>query len=246
MQNWDPGIYWPNPNYVEPVSQSLPPQTQPVYCTDEDILARAGGDFVALCPAWQSMARGVDGSFAAGSPWVLSSASVDFGAQGVAPNQVVLLSAPKSQYPGLGDLLAIDAVSGGSLVLRRVYKDLNDGQPPAPAAGLSPVSFTISTLDPQSATASRDLKSRFGIDERIFGRNSCWIYSLHDLRDAAVFSVLLDRYMIECRSERGDFQVKVVRIRQLLDDVLGRLQVRWGPYGNSAVPATLFNCKVSR
>ena len=56
----------------------------------------------------------------------------------IQPNQVVCLSAPKSQYPGGGDLLAIDSVStdGTNLTLRRPYKDLGVGMPPGPAAGL--------------------------------------------------------------------------------------------------------------
>ena len=33
--------------------------------------------------------------------------------------------------------------------------------PPAPAGGLTGVTFTINTLDPQSAEASYDLKQRF-------------------------------------------------------------------------------------
>ena len=63
---------------------------------------------------------------------------------------------------------------------------------------------------------------------------------------AAVLSVLYDRYMQENRAEQGDFQNKIRRIRQQLDDVLARVQVRWGPFGNSAEPSTLFGCKLSR
>ena len=31
-----------------------------VYCTDEDVAVRAGGDFILLCPKWQSRAYGTD------------------------------------------------------------------------------------------------------------------------------------------------------------------------------------------
>ena len=61
---------------------------------------------------------------------------------------------------------------------------------------------------------------------------------------ATVYSVLLERYTQETRTERGDFEKKVVRFRQKLDDELARVQVRWGPFGNSAAPATLFSCKL--
>jgi hypothetical protein len=225
---------------------NLPEQTVPVYATDEDIAVRAGGDFVTLCPPWQQMACGADGAFAPGLPWVLTSASVNFASNNVCPNQVVWLTQPKSQYPGSGALFAIDSVSGSSLTLRRLHKDLNVGQPPAPAAGLTGVTFTINTLDPQTEEASFDIKRRFGIDENIVDRGSTWIYDLRDLRIATVLSVLADRYTAEVRSERGDFVLKLKRVQRQLDDVLGRVQVRWGPQGNSAEPTTLFSCKLSR
>jgi hypothetical protein len=232
-----------------PLSTSLPAQTAPVYATDEDVAVRAGGDFAILCPPWQQMASGTDGVFAPGAPWVLSSASVNFQSNGVNPNNVVLLSAPKSQYPGGGQLLAIDSVSANTIALRRLHKDLNVGQPPAPAAGLSAVTFAINTLDPQIEEASYDLKRRFAIDDTTGGdvdRSSQWMYDQRELRIATVLTVLLDRYTQEARTERGDFALKAQRIRQQLDDVLARIQVRWGPFGNSAEPTTLFGCKLSR
>jgi hypothetical protein len=225
---------------------NLPEQTTPVYATDEDIAVRAGGDFVTLCPLWQQMAYGVDGVFAANAPWVLSSASVNFQSNGVMPNQVVQLTAPKSQYPGGGQLLAIDSVSGSSLTLRRLHKDLNVGQPPAPAAGLTSVTFTVNTLSPQIEEVSFDLKRRFGIDENIIARASGWIYDLRDLRMATVLTVLHERYIAETRSDKGDFARKVGLIKSQLSEILDRVQVRWGPFGNSAEPSTLFSCKLSR
>ena len=229
-----------------PLSTSLPEQTTPVYCTDEDILVRAGGDFVILCPPWQQMGAGIDGVFAPGNPWLLTSTSVNFAANGVCPNQVVWLTAPKTQYPGGGQILAIDDVQGNSIVLRRPHKDLHIGQPPGSPAGVNAVAFTINTLDPQIEEASFDIKRRFGIDENNTTRTSTWIYDLRDLRMATVLMVLFDRYTQENRGQKGDFESKIQRIRQHLDDVLARVQVRWGPFGNSAEPSTLFGCKLSR
>ncbi len=225
---------------------SLPEQTTPVYATDEDVAVRAGGDFITLCPPWQQMAQGADGAFLAGAPWTLTSASVDFQSNGVSPNQVVWLTQPKSQFPGGGALLAIDSISGNSLNLRRLHQDLGIGQPPGPPAGLAGVAFAINTLGPQIEEASFDLKRRFGIDETEFARSSSWIYDLRDLRIATVLQVLHDRYTAEVRSDKGDFALKVVRIHEQLDEVLSRVQVRWGPLGNSASPTTLFSCKVTR
>ncbi len=225
---------------------SLPEQTTPVYASDEDIAVRAGADFITLCPPWQQMASGTDGYFNSGSPWVFNSVATNFQSNNVVPNQVVWLSAPKTQYPGSGQLLAIDSVLGTSLVLRRLHKDLNIGNPPGPAAGLTGIAFAINTLDPQTEEASFDIKRRFAIDENIIARASSWIYDLRDLRIATVLSVLYDRYTSEARTDRGDFAIKIQRIRQQLDDVLVRVQVRWGPFGNSAEPSTLFSCKISR
>ena len=225
---------------------SLPEQTSPVYATDEDIAVRAGGDFVTLCPGWQQMAYGTDGFFSPGLPWVLNSTATNFAANNVTPNQVVWLSQPKSQYPGSGVLLAIDSVLETSITLRRLHKNLNVGQPPAPAGGLTGVTFTINTLDPQTEEASFDIKRRFGIDENITFRYSSWIYDQRDLRMATVLTVLKERYAAETRTERGDFAIKANSISRALDEVLDRVQVRWGPYGNSAEPSTVFGCKITR
>jgi hypothetical protein len=227
---------------------NLPELTTPVYATDEDILVKASGDFVTLAPSWQCMAKGTDGYFSSGTPWVLHSTATNFGTNGVTPNQVVLLSGPKSQYPGGGDLLAVDSVStdGTYLTLRRPYKDLGIGNPPAPAAGLTGITFAIQTFDPQTASASFDIKRRFGIDENITFRDSTWIYDLQDLRMAVVLTVLYDRYTAELRSDRGDWVAKIKHMKNQLAEVLDRVQVRFGPYGNSSEPATIFGCKLSR
>jgi hypothetical protein len=228
------------------LSASLPEQTTPAYCTDEDICVRVGGDFVALCPAWQCMAAGTDGVFANGSPWVLTSASVNFQSNGVTANQVIQLTAPKNAFPGSGALFAIDSVSGGSITLRRLHEDLHVGQPPGPTSGLTGVAFTINTLDPQIEEASFDIKRRFGIDENIGFRTSSWVYDLRDLRMATVLAVLLARYTQEARTDRGDFPRKIELIKGELLTVLDRVQVRWGPLGNSSEPSTIFSCKISR
>jgi hypothetical protein len=228
---------------------TLPAQTTPTYCTDEDIAVRTGGDFALLAPPWQQMAAGTDGVFASGAPWVLTSATVNFQANGVAPNQVVQLTAPRANFPGGGQLLAIDSVASGSITLRRLHKDLNVGQPPAPSAGLTSVTFTIVTLDPQIEEASYVLKRRYAIDDttgQSANRRSSWMYDLRELREATVLTVLLQRYVQETRTDRGDFPGKIQRIRQELDDVLARVQVRWGPSGKSAEASTLFGCKLSR
>jgi hypothetical protein len=227
---------------------NLPAQTTPVFATDEDIAVRAGGDYVTLTPAWQCMAQGNDGVFAANVPWVLTSASVNFANNGVKPNQVVSLTAgtPIGSFRGGGQLLAVDSVATNTITLRRLHKDLNVGQPPAPAAGLTAVTFTINTLDPQTEEASFDIKRRFGVDETIAYRSSTWVFDLRDLRMAVVLTVLRDRYVAETRTDRGDFPEKAMAMARALESVIDRVQVRWGPTGNSQESSTLFNTRMSR
>jgi hypothetical protein len=231
-----------------PTSTTLPSQTSPVYASDEDILVRAGGDYALLVPPWQIMATGTDGVFLTGTPWVLTSTAVNFATNGVQPNQVVWLTAPKTAFPGGGHLLAIDSVSGSSITLRRPHQDLGVGQPPG-AGGVTSVAFSVPTLAQQIEEATYDIKRRFAIDDNTgtnVNRQSAWIYDQRELRIATVLTVLFDRYTQETRSERGDFVIKAQKIRQQLDDVLSRVQVRWGPFGNSAEPSTIFATKLAR
>jgi hypothetical protein len=193
------------------------------------------------------MAKGADGVFANGAPWVLTSASVNFATNGVAPNQVVALTSPKAAFPGGGDFLAIDSVSSNSITLRRAHKDLNVGQPPSPLAGLTNVAFSITTFDPQIEEASFDIKRRFGIDENLATRNSSWVYDLRDLRMLTVLTVLYDRYTAELRSDKGDWQRKMGHIRNMKAEVLERVSLRWGPLATSAETSSpVFGLRVSR
>jgi hypothetical protein len=176
----------------------------------------------------------------------MSSASVNFQAQGVTSNHVVWLNAPKGQYPGGGHFLAVDSASGNSITLRRVHQDLNIGQPPGPATGVTGVNFTINTLGPQIEEATYEVKRQFGIDENIYPRSSNWVYDIREFRIVTILNVLWNRYTQESRTDRGDFEKKVDRIRMELREVIDRIQVRWGPFGSSGEPSTVFSCKLSR
>jgi hypothetical protein len=225
---------------------ALPSYTDPTYATDEDIIVRAGGDFGTLCPSWQVMAAGNDGAFAAGAPWTLSSASVDFLGNGVLPNHVVWLKGPQNVYPGGGQFLAIDSVTTGSVVLRRVHKDLNVGAPPAPAAGLTSVTFVINTLDPQTEEATYQIKQQFSIDENMPQRTSAWLYDVRQFRVATILTVLQARYTQEARGDRGDFPRKIALLKSDLSDCVAKLSIRWGPLGDSAGPTNLFSNRIFR
>jgi hypothetical protein len=223
-----------------------PAQLTTVYATDESIAIRASGDFSILCPDWQKLAYGNDGVFAAGSPWVLTSPSVIFNAAGVTSQHVVLLKKPSTAFKGGGELLAVDSAVGGSITLRRLGANLNQGQPPAPAAGLSGVEFLIATLDPQIEEASFDLNRRHAIDPNIGGRTPGNLYDLRDLRQACVLTVLAQRYAAETRGDHGDFALKLTGVKQELSEVLARIQLRWCTSGADTRSTNWFSTRIVR
>ena len=216
------------------------------YATDENIAVRASGDFVMLCPDWQKLAYGVDGVFASSTPWLLTSASVDFASAGVSAGHVVLLRKPSSLFKGSGELLAVDSATDQGVVLRRLGAVLNTGQPPCPSSGATGVEFLIATLDPQIEEASFDLNRRFWIDPNVAGRAPGDVYDLRDLGQACVLTVLTQRYAAETRGNQGDFALKLPLVRQELSEVLDRLTLRWGQSGTDRNSTTWFSTRIVR
>src|SRR5436853_403814 len=106
---------------------TAPARLATIYCDDEEILIRAGGDFDILAPDTQMLAKGVDGSFGP-DPWTFTSAGVDFQSAGVGSGHVAKLTGPDIAKLG-PDQLAVDSASGHSLVLRRPGMGLGVGQP---------------------------------------------------------------------------------------------------------------------
>jgi hypothetical protein len=223
----------------------MPPLTT-VYATDEDVCVRATGDFVVLCPDWQKQAYGKDGVFASGDPWTLTSATVDFGAAGVAAGMVVSLTQPKTTFKGSGDLLAVDAVAGSSVTLRRIGAASGLGSPPGPAAGVTGVEFTVPTMAPQIEEASYSLNRQWNIDANLPGRSPTDMYELRDLREATVLTVLLRRYTAENRADQGDFRLKIDQTSQALNLLVDRLSIRWGPTGTDPPETTIFSARLVR
>lgn len=216
-----------------------------VYATDEHVAIRARGDFATLCPEWQVRASGTDGAIDALSPWTLTSASVDFEALGVQPGNVVLLQKPAATFPGGGQLLAVDSVGAGQVVLRRIGEPSGVGQPPAPA-GVASATFKVPTMAAQIEEASFQLNCKWSIDDRLPGRASSLVYDLRVLRRACVLHVLYDAYSSELRGEKGDFPVKLQQIANELREVNGIIQLRWGSSGGSTPPTTLFGGRITR
>lgn len=234
---------------------NAPLNTSPVYIADEHLWVRARGDYITLATASEQLAFGTDGAFAPSAQWALTSATIDFQSQGVSPRNVVWLtgtSTPvKTAFPGGGRAFAVDTVVGNTITLRLPMNNPGVGQPPAPIAGLTGVIFTINTFAALIEDVSFDIKSRFGLDEAMTYRSSSWIYQgaedlYRDLRAVVVLQVLKKAYAAELRSNKGDWFEKLKRIECEYDGILDRVQIRFGPVGNSSESTTVFSCKISR
>lgn len=233
-----------------------------VYATDEDIALRASADYALLCPKDQKSAAGIDGAFGSADPWTLTSSSVNFGAQGVSAGQIAVLTRPAANFRSPGEAFVVSSVNSGSISLRRKGQPAGTGQPPGASGGLLGVEFAILTLGPQIRSACYDLNRRFGIDDLVVGRRSADLYDSREIRQATVLTVLYRQYLDMSR-EAGDqtdvFAMKAVRLKAELDDLLGRVVVRWGPpnsasgtaqanlpYWNVIPPTSRFSTRLTR
>lgn len=216
-----------------------------VYCTDEDIAVRAGGDFAILCPKWQKLAGAGDGAINAAS-WTLTSATATFDAAGVTTGHVCWLQKPAATFLGMGDLLAIQSVTATSLSLRRVGLAVNAGQTPV-ATNTTAITYAILTLGPQIEEASFDLNRRYNIDPSVSGRTPTDVYDIRDLRQATVLTVLVRRIESELQDKSdAAWAMKLKSYRTALDEVLARLSVRWGSTGDTQPPSTWFGTRLVR
>ena len=228
-----------------------PINTTPVYATSECVWIRARGDFATLTGASDQVAFGTDGAIAANAFWTLTSSTIDFNGQGVAAQDVVQLTMPKGAFPGSGRFYAVDSVSPFTINLRMIGQPTNYGQPPASAAGITGITFNVCTFNTLIEDASWDLKSRFAIDEMVPFRASPWLYTgvespYRDLRAACVLQVLIKAFQAEVRVKDGDWAMKLKDLKSEYNDVLDRVQLRFGPFGNSEEPITRFSCQLSR
>lgn len=223
------------------MAESFPLST--VYCTDEDLAVRAAGDYGVLVPEDQVKAIGTDGVLASAG-WSLTSSSTNFGTRGVKAGDMVKLWGPKGTAAATrfgpeapGHWLAIDSVATTTIVLRRKGLAAGVGEPPGPAGGVTGVYFAVYTLWPQIERASRDLNARYFVDSSLAGRAPADLYSTEDLREACELTVLHKLYLALSRSaQRDDFKVKAGTLKEQLDEVLGRLALRWGSYANDRPP----------
>lgn len=209
------------------------------YCTDADILVHAKKDFAMLAPADQIIARGTDGVIDPASPWVLTSATEDFGAYGVRAGHVVQLSGPA--FKREPEWFEAPTVSGHSITLARTsFASGITGRPPTGTAGASGITFMIPTLFPQIENASHRLNILFGIDA-IRGILVSDLYDQRDLRDSAVYYTLAEVYRSAAKSgseQEDTFLAKSHQYAQKFEEVTSALTLRIRPRlsGQDAIP----------
>jgi hypothetical protein len=242
-------------SYFEPggslvVSSGYASPAAGTYCTDEDLALRCREDWLSVCPRSQVMAAGADGVFALGSLWTFTSASQDFGAQGVVAGGVAALTGPRTApfyNTGSGELFAVAGVSGHSLSLRRLGKPAGQGAPPVTSAGLSSVEFRVVTLTPQIGEVSFDVEHFFGIS--VPGRperDRSQLYDPTELREYTVLTTLRRAYVAASTVKGADFAAKLALITSDLGELTARLRLRWGTDGDTQPTTSVYAGRVRR
>lgn len=199
--------------------------------TDEDIANRAAGDFPAIVPRSQVLARGVDGAI---SGWALASATNDFAAQGLAPGHMVVFYKPGSTkfHPDdVAEVIAVDSVPGPGLTLRRPGLPSGAGVPPTPGSGLL---FQSLTADPQIARITYEVQRRFNIEA---GDD---LQDAEEIRRAVVLGTLESLYFQASRNvaeQSDDFGAKYKVCRAEFRAAMEELADQYG-LGGSADQAT--------
>lgn len=216
-----------------------------VYCSDENIALRAWGDYMAVCPPSQKLAAGSDGVILSADRWTLTSATVDFEAAGIVPGHVVWLRVGNT-FGSQGEIFAVNAVDGDAVTLRRLGQTASVGQPPAPAAGLTGVQFSVLTFGPQIDVASYDANHFFGIDPNSATKYPGRMYDQRELQSYVVLMVLKRAYGISLKQKAEDYALKLAEVSDELNDLTARLTIRWGSDGKSEPPTSIFSTRVRR
>jgi hypothetical protein len=217
--------------------------------TDEDIAIRAPSDFASLCPVDQKLAAGTNGFFDGSDRWTLRSSGTSFVGLGIGPGQVVNLFGPNPAFPESGETFGVVSVSAGGVTLRRKGMVSGAGQPPVGAGGLTGVWFSVPTLGAQISMASAELGQRFGIDNQVAGRGVADLVNPDVLREAVVLMVLVRRYwdLASPGGKTDPMANKAEAYQAALDDVLGRIVLRWrGPIEGQDPAPNKFGTRVVR
>jgi hypothetical protein len=240
----------PRPHYSTGVAMSfglLPTNLTPAFCTDEDIAARFRSDYPLLCDR-ENLAAGTDGAFSAGS-WTMTSPSNTFDTQGVARGNVLRLIGPAQTFGSAGLLFAVDSALGSTVTARRINMGVGNGLPPAQAAPISGVTFTVPTLSALIELASYDIEKRFGINDLISGRTTANLFDPREVRDVCVLTVVSRRYFDLARqADKGSdlYYAKAATTKQELTDLLDRVTVHWAGVPLPMAETSRFGTRIER
>lgn len=200
-----------------------------IYCTPEDILIRAPGDFSVLVPDGQTLADGSDGVFDGSDRWTLTSAAVDFEASGVIAGDVCELkyTANKTVFGPEGELFAVESAAGNDLTLRRRGRLAGVGKPPGPAAGISGVSFRLPDLHAQIEEATESINALYGIDEDVPDSAPAMLYRVRELRQVTVLRTLTLLYGGRSRGVDDNFDRRNRAIKAEWTELLASTAIHW-------------------
>ena len=235
-----------------PIVPVIPPNEsgtlQYVYCSDEDIAVRAGGDFSLLCPKWQKLAYGADGVFQASDPWTLTSGTAAFDQAGFGPGYIVLLTQPRTRFKGSGELFGVALPPAPQAITLRRLIATPQGMPPGlPGSTLPSVEFTVLTMMPQIEAATFWCNQTYGIFPQTAGRRPTDADDLRDLKDFVVLTVICRRLVAEVQDKfNASWGLKLQHYQNELSAVTSRIQLRWAPPGAVPPPSTFFSMSVSR
>jgi hypothetical protein len=201
----------------------------PVYCTDEDIAIRSYGAFGQLVPTSNTLAYGTDGVISAGNLWTLTSATVDFEAQGIRVGHVILLTKPATTFRGAGRYFGVGSVAGNSVTLRICGKLDGIGQPPAPVGGLTGVEFRCSTFDPEIESTSYEINQEFGLRST----DPDNIADLRVLNQATVLTVLHRAYVFAPITVAQEYAQRLSEVSVAKESAIDQVTIRWGSQGSA-------------
>jgi hypothetical protein len=227
-----------------PTASAKPAATSTAMACDEDLAEWDANDFWALAPRHQVLASGQDGVIDGAAPWLLSSASIDFEAQGVAPGHVLAILKPARQGH---DLFAVAGVDGVTVQLRRIGAEADTGQPPATAAGLTSVSFEVRTYAPQLALSSADIRRSYRLATNSNRELTDLAEHGEELRQLCTLLTLRRAYLTSQKSADSDFSAKLGLIADQVSMIEARLSLAWGSYDAPSAPAdNLFSTRARR
>lgn len=208
------------------------------FCRDEDLLIEAAGDLPLLAPRGAVRAAGSDGVIDPSTPWVLSSATNDFAAQGVEAGQVVILAGPRGPKPfptatdifgGTdstslygGEPFVID-VPDAAPTLRRAGLPSAVGLPPSRGEAIAAIKFVVPDFLPKIRAATDFVRRQldYALDADLT--------DAEDLRKLTVYAVLADLYLAATRSlgdDKDAFAANYRRYQAMYEATLAALKAR--------------------